>query len=169
MPRTYSYDVKMQLADGGAATTASGIGQVASANKIIDLGGTGDVRTDLGITGNIVSRGDFAAVIYISAITNTTDGHYLISILGSNNSSGSNPVVLGELNCGLGSTLPNGTAGASELTGAGSDTVLGRREMMFTTEMNGVYFRYVYAYTSVLGATSKSITWNGYIAKLPLT
>lgn len=168
MGRTYSYDVKMQLADGAAAVTASGIAQVASANKIIDLGGTGDVRTDLGITGATVSRGDFAAVINVTAITNTTDGHYLISIMGSNNSDGSKPVCLGELNLGLGTTLPNGAAG-SELTGAGSDTVAGRREMMFPTEMNGVFYRYIYAYTSVLGATGKSVTWSGYVAKLPLT
>ena len=115
-----------------------------------------------------MSRGDFAAVINISAVTNTTDGHYLISIMGSNNSDGSKPVCLAELNLGLGTTLPNGAAG-SELTGAGSDTVAGKREMMFPTEMNGVFYRYIYAYTSVLGATGKSITWTGYVAKLPLT
>lgn len=167
MGRTYNYDVKMQLADGAAATTASGIGQVASANQIINLGGTGDVRTDLGITGTTVTRGDFAAVINISALAIVTDGHYLISILGSNNANGSAPVVLGELNLGLGTTLPNGVTG-SELTGVGSDTWIGRREMMFTTEMNGVFHQYIYAYTTVSGATSKSITWSGYVAKLPL-
>ena len=158
----------MQLADGAAATTASGIGQVASANKIIDLGGTGDVRTDLGIVGTTVSRGDFAAVINITTCTNTTDGHYLLSIMGSNNANGSAPVCLAELNLGLGTTLPNGVTG-SELTGTGSDTQTGRREMMFTTEMNAVFYRYIYAYTSCLGTTSKSITWSGYVAKLPLT
>jgi hypothetical protein len=106
-------------------------------------------------------------VITISAVTNVTDGHYLISIMGSNNADGSKPVCLAELNLGLGSTVPNGAAG-SELTGAGSDSATGKREMMFPTEMNGVFFRYIYAYTSCLGTTSKSITWNGYVAKLPL-
>jgi hypothetical protein len=168
MGRTYNFDVLMQLADGGAAVTASGIAKVGGSNKIIDLGGTGDVRTDLGIVGNNVSRGDFAAVINVTALTNTTDGHYLISIMGSNNANGSAAVCLGELNLGLGTTLPNGATG-SELTGTGSDTAPGRREMMFTTEMNAVFYRYIYAYTSCLGTTGKSITWSGYVAKLPLT
>ena len=61
MGRTYNYDVKMLLADGAAATTASGIGQVAAANSILNLGGTGDVRTDLGIIGLSGGRGDHAA------------------------------------------------------------------------------------------------------------
>lgn len=168
MPRTYSYDVKMVLNDGGAATVASGIGKVGGSNQIIDLGGVGDVRADLGITGTTVSRGDFACPISISNIATASDGNYKFSIMGSNNSDGSKPVCLAEQAWGLGTSVPNGSAG-SELTGAGSDTVAGRREMFFTTEMNGVYYRYVYAYITVSGSTSKSVTFVAYIAKLPIT
>jgi len=168
MPRTYNYDVNMVLEDGGAARVASGIGQVGGSAKIIYLGGLGDVRTDLGITGATVSRGDFACPIYISSIATATDGAYRFSIMGSQNSNGSKPVVLAEQAWGLGTTIPNGSAG-SELTGAGSDTVAGRREMFFSTEMNGVYYDYVYAYLTVSGSTSKSVQYNAYIAKLPLT
>jgi hypothetical protein len=168
MPRTYSYDVKMQLADGASPMTASGICQVAAANQILYLGGLGDVRTDLGIVGANVSRGDFACVVNISSIATATDGAYKFSILGSQNSNGSNPVVLGEQTWGLGTNIPNGAAGA-ENTGAGSTTVAGRRELMFTTEMNGIYYDYVYGYLTSTGATSHSVQFNAYVAKLPLT
>lgn len=168
MARTYNYDVLMVLNDGAAATVVSGIGKVGGSNKIIDLGGTGDVRTDLGVTGTTVSRGDFACVVSISAIAVVTDGNYKFSIMGSNNSDGSKPVCLAEQTWGLGTAVPNGAAG-SELTGAGSDTMAGRRELMFATEMNGVFYRYVYAYITASGTTSKSVTCNAYIAKLPLT
>jgi hypothetical protein len=168
MPRSYNYDVNMVLADGAAATIANSIGQVGGTNKIIYLGGLGDVRTDLGIVGSTVSRGDFACVVYISSIATATDGNYKFSILGSQSASGANPVVLGEQSWGLGTVLPNGAAGA-ENTGAGSTTVPGRREMFFSTEMNGIYYDYVYCYTTVAGSTSKSVQFNAYIAKLPLT
>src|SRR4029077_20209377 len=142
MGRTYNYDVLMVLADGAAAVTTNSVGKVGGTNRIIDLGGTGDVRTDLGITGTTVSRGDYAAVVSISNIAVATDGSYKFSIMGSNNSDGSKPVCLAEQTWGLGTAVPNAAAG-SEVTGAGSDTVAGRRELMFATEMNGVFYRYV--------------------------
>jgi hypothetical protein len=168
MPRTYSFDVKMQLDDGAAARVASGIGQVGGSNSILYLGGLGDVRTDLGIVGATVSRGDFACVVNIASIATATDGNYKFSIMGSQNASGANPVVLGEQTWGLGTVIPNGAAG-SETTGAGSTTQPGRRELMFATEMNGIYYDYVYAYLTVSGATSKSVQYSAYVAKLPLT
>lgn len=167
MSRSYSYDSKMLLADGAAATTADGIGQVASANKIIDLGGTGDVRTDLSITGTTVSRLDAACIINISAITTATDGVYGLYIMGSNNSDGSKPCILGAQRVGLGASLPNGTSG-SELTGAGNTTVAGRREIFFSTQQNSIFYRYIYLYIDCEGSTSHSITLTAYVAKLPI-
>lgn len=167
MPRTYSYDVKMLLSDGAAAYTADGIGQVASASAILNLGPVGDVRTDLSIVGTL-TRDDYAVVMNISAITTTSDGVYALWILGSNNSDGSKPVVLGGTIVGLGASLPNGTTGA-DTTGAGSTTSTGRKELMFTNEQNGILYQYVYLWVDVQGSTSKSITLTAYVAKLPLT
>lgn len=161
--RTYSYDKFMLLADGAAATTADGIGQVASANKILDLGGAA-TRTDIG-KGSL-SRLDAVVVLDVSAITTATDGQVNVWVLGSNNSDGSKPVVLGGLQLGLGNLLPNGTAG-SEATEAGSTTVAGRREIFFTNEQNSIKYRYVYLYVDHLGSTSHSITFTAFAAVLP--
>jgi hypothetical protein len=170
MGRTYDYDVKMLLADGAAALTANSIGQVASANAIINLGGTGDVRTDLGIVGLTGGRGDFAAVLDIIALTTVTDGAYGLFIMGSNNANGSLPVVLGGQVVGLGSSasFPNGSAAGTDILGTGSTTTPGRRELMFATEQNGIFYQYIYLYVICYGTTSKSIQLSGFVAKLPL-
>lgn len=162
--RIYSYDKSMLLADGAAAQTADGIGQVGGANKILDLGGALS-RTDLGIVGGL-ARLDAAVVVDISAITTATDGQVNMWVLGSNNADGSKPVVLGGLQLGLGNLLPNGTAG-SEATGAGSTTVAGRREILFSTEQNDINYEYAYLYVDHLGSTSHSITYTAFVAVLP--
>lgn len=162
--RYYSYDKFMQFCDGAAAITADGITQVSSANKIIDLGGA-QTRTDLSIIGGMEVM-LLAAVFDISAITTATDGQVNLWILGSNNSDGSKPVVLGGLQLGLGNLLPNGTAG-SEATGAGSTTTTGRREVLFVNEQNNIKFQYLYCYVDHLGSTSHSITFTGFFAPLP--
>lgn len=162
--RIYSYDKFMQFADGAAAITADGITQVSSASKIIDLGGA-QTRTDLSMYGSL-ARIDLAAIFDVSAITTATDGQVNVWVLGSNNSDGSKPVVLGGMQLGLGNLLPNGTAG-SELTQAGSTTLAGRRELLFCNEQNDVLFRYAYVYVDHHGSTSHSITMTGFFAVLP--
>jgi hypothetical protein len=162
--RTYSYDAFMQLADGAAAVTADGIAQVASASKILDLGGA-KPRTDIGLVGSM-ARLDAVVVLDVSAITTATDGQVNIWVLGSNNADGSKPVVLGGQQLGLGNLLPNGTAG-SEATEAGSTTVAGRREIFFTNEQKDITYRYVYLYVDHLGSTSHSITFTAFVAVLP--
>lgn len=173
MGRTYEYDSKMLLSDNAAAYTASGIGQVASANAIINLGGTGDVRTDLGIIGLTGGRSDMACIIDITAVTTATDGAYGLFIMGSNNSNGSNPVTLCGQVVGLGSAtqFPNGAGSTSQtdILGTGSTTTAGRREMYFSTEQNGIFYQYIYLYVLVYGSTSHSISVEAYVAKLPLT
>jgi hypothetical protein len=164
--RFYSYDAFMELADGAAAYTASGKGQVGGSSKIIDLGGA-PARTDLGIVGGM-ARIDAACVVDISAITTATDGSYRLSIMGSNNSDGSLPVELAGQDVGLGSGIPNGSAAGTDVAGTGSTTTTGRREILFATEQNGVNYQYVYLYVSVLGSTSKSISLTAFIAVLPL-
>lgn len=162
--RTYSYDKFMQLADGAAAMVANGFTQVAAATKILDLGGPLP-RTDLGIVGAF-ARLDAVAVVDISAIATATDGHYRLHLLGSNVANMSNPVSLACLDLGLGNLIPNGAAG-SELTGAGSTTQPGRREILFCNEQNDVVFEFLAMYVEALGATSKSIQFTSFIAILP--
>lgn len=163
--RTYSFDKFMQLADGAAATTGNGIGQVASANKILDLGGA-QTRTDLSIVGGM-ARLDGVVVIDVSAITvANTDNLYRLTLMGSNNSDGSKPVVLGEMSLGNFTLIPNGSTGSAG-TGAGSTSVIGRYELLFSTEQGDINYRYIYLYNTVAG-TSKSITYTAFAAVLPI-
>jgi hypothetical protein len=163
--RTYNYDSKLVLSDGAAAYTASGIGQVNSANAILNFGGYPS-RTDLGVVGGF-ARVDAACVVNISAITTATDGNYRLSVMGSNNANGSLPVVLGEIQVGLGSVLPNGSAAGTDVAGTGSTSTAGIREILFSTEQNGINYEYVYLYVTVSGSTSKSITLTAFVAVLP--
>ena len=162
--RTYIYDKFMQMADGAAAMVASGFTQVSAATKILDLGGAAS-RTDLGIVGGN-ARLDAAIVLDISAIATVTDGLYRIHVLGSNVSSMANPVSLASLVLGLGSLIPNGTAG-SEVTAAGSTTLPGRREILFCNEQNDIIFEYIALYVEALGTTSKSVQFTAFCSVLP--
>jgi hypothetical protein len=163
--RTYSYDALMVLADGAAATTSAGIGQVSSANKILDLGGAPS-RTDLSIVGGF-ARADYMAVIDVTAlVASNTDDLYTVAIMGSNNADGSAPVNLAALLLGNFTLIPNGSTGAAS-TGAGSTTSTGRFELPFTTEQNNVKYEYIYLYVTPVG-TSKSITLKCFVAPLPV-
>ncbi|SDQ99623.1 hypothetical protein SAMN05519103_00347 [Rhizobiales bacterium GAS113] len=164
--RNYTFDAFMKLSDGAAAYTASGIGQVAAANKILDLGGAA-TRTDLGVIG-AYARLDCVAVIDISAIATVTDGNYRLNILGSNNANGSLPVSLACHEVGLGTGIANGSAAGTDITGLGSTTTPGRREILFCNEQNDITYEFVYLYVEVLGATSKSITLQATACILPL-
>lgn len=162
--RTYTQDALMVLADGAAATTANGIGQVASANKILDLGGAPS-RTDLSIVGGF-ARADYMAVIDVSAlVASNIDNLYTLSIMGSNNADGSKPVNLASILLGNFTLLPNGSTG-SAATGAGSTSVAGRFELPFSTEQADINYEYVYLYATVAG-TGKSITFKAFVAPLP--
>lgn len=160
---TYLQDASLQFSDGAAAVTVNGIAQVAAASAIIDFGGAPS-RTDLGVGAFGFTRG--AVVVDVTAIDiSSTDESYRLDIMGSNNADGSKPVHLGGLALGYGTTIPNGAAG-SEKTGAGSDTVIGRRMIYFTSRENDVNFRYVYMYVTV-GGTTPSITFKAYASIWP--
>lgn len=162
--RTYSYDAFLVMADGAAATTANGIGQVSAANKILDLGGA-LTRTDIGIVGGL-ARMDAVVVIDVSAITaGAVDLSYSIDVLGSNNSNGSAPVHLGGIKLGNFTLLPNGSTGSAG-TGAGSTSVTGRYEVLFASEQGDIKYQYVYLFNTVAGAT-KSITYKAFMSVLP--
>lgn len=161
---TYPFDKFMQLADGAAATTANGIGQVAAANQILNLGAPLS-RTDLGIVGEL-GRMKIAIVIDVSAIiTANTDDTYHIDVMGSNNANGSAPVHLGGLKLGNFTLIPNGSTGSAG-TGAGSTTVVGRFIIFADMIQNDVAYQYLYLYNTVAG-TAKSITYTAFASKWP--
>jgi hypothetical protein len=163
---TYPYDKLMQLADGAAASTANGIGQVAAANQILNLGAALP-RTDLGIIGDL-GRMKVAVVIDISAmVISTNDDIYSIDIMGSNVAAGTNPVHLGGLKVGYGTLLPNGshTAGGAP-AGTGSDSYPGRYIIFADMMQNDVDYQYLYLYVTVAG-TAKSITFTAFASRWP--
>jgi len=160
----YQFDKLMQLADGAAATTANGIGQVNSANQILNLGAVLS-RSDLGIVGTLAHI-RLAVVIDISAIvTANTDDIYYIDLMGSNNSNGTAPVHLGGLKVGNFTLIPNGTTGSAG-TGAGSTTVTGRFIIFCDMIQNDVAYQYLYIYNTVAG-TAKSITYTAFASMWP--
>jgi hypothetical protein len=163
---TYQLDAKTILSDGAAAYTANGIGQVASANAILDLGAP-QSRTDLGIIGGQAAM-RFAVILDISAmVISTNDDIYSIDILGSNVAAGTNPVHLGGLKVGYGTLLPNGshTAGGAP-AGTGSDSYPGRYIIFATSEQADVKYEWVYLYVTVAG-TAKSITFKAFLSMWP--
>jgi hypothetical protein len=164
---SYTQDKLMLLSDGAAAYTGNGIGQVASANAILDLGGK-PTRTDLGVIGGY-ARFNIGILIDVSAmVIGTNDDVYHIDVMGSNVAAGTNPVNLGGMTLGYGTLVPNGahsTGGAP--AGTGSDSYPGRYELMVATEQNGINYEYMYLYVTVAG-TGKSITFTSEAVLLPL-
>ena len=152
--RTYPFDAFMLLSDGATAYTAAQIAKVSAANKIIDTGGA-PTRTDIGLTGGL-ARMDQVAVLDVSAITVGATNLYDIFVMGSNNASGSNPVVLGSMRLGNTAVLPNGA----------QTSTTGRYEVLFSTEQADVNYEYIYLWVVPQG-TSPSITFTGWVSKLP--
>jgi hypothetical protein len=163
MSDTYQYDALLVLADGAAATTTAGIGQAASANRILDLGGVPN-RTDLGIVGGW-AKTLAMCVIDVSAIVVSTDEAYSIDIMGSNNSDGSDPVHLCGLKLGFSAAIPNGGAGLA-VDGTGSTTAVGRFYLPVHTAQNKINYRYVYIYNTLSG-TAESITYTAFLSMWP--
>lgn len=164
---SYSFDKLQQLSDGAAAYVASGIAQVAGANQILNFGAPLP-RTDLGIIGELANI-KVAVVIDVSAINNTAGqaASYRISIMGSNNANGSNPVVLGSIMLGLGTLLPNGgTSAGGAPAGTGSDSYPGRYIIFADMVQADINYEYLYLYTTIAG-TTPSITYTAFAAKWP--
>lgn len=155
--RSYSFDEKMLLSDNGAAYTASGIGQVAGANAIIDLGGAQESGIEIGSYAGSLARIDAMCVIDVPALF-TTDANnaYRVALMGSNNSDGASPVVLAEMEFGNTGALVNGA----------ETSVSGRYEMPFTNEQADITYEFVYLYILAAG-TTPSINLHAFIAPLP--
>jgi hypothetical protein len=137
--KTYTFDKDMQLADGGAIT-ASAAAQVLGADKILDLG---------------AGRLDGVAVVDISAIdTVTGDEKYELELQHSNSATFASGVVTG-------STLKVG--GTTAVPGNSAATGVGRFELPFCNELQGVIYRYLRLYRRIAG-TTPSITNTAWVA-----
>jgi hypothetical protein len=164
---SYGFDKLMQLSDGAAAYTANGIGQVAAANQILNLGALLS-RTDLGIVGTLAHI-RIPVIIDISAMVITTnDDIYAIDMMASNVAAGTNPVHIGGLKVGYGTLIPNGSHSAGGApAGTGSDSYPGRYIIFGDMIQNDVAYQYLYLYNTVAG-TGKSITYTAFAGKWPL-
>lgn len=121
------------------------------------LKAAGLVAADAGHT--IVPVGDGfytgVAVIDVTAIeTASNDERYVIQLQGSTSATFASDVQ----------NLAALELGASAVRSGGAITsTVGRYELPFTNEQNGVTYPYVRAYTDVSGTIATGINWSGYI------
>jgi hypothetical protein len=140
--RTYNQDAALILADGAAAVTADGVSQVASANVALQLG---------------PGRFEGVLIIDVSAIDiASTDEVYHLCLQGASSSAFSTKQTVAQLSLGATAARPGGAI----------DSLIGRYEVPFYTEVDSVTYDWVRLYTDV-GGTTPSITFKAWIAEIP--
>ena len=149
--RTYSFDANLQFSDNAAAYTASGFLQSLGADGIIDLGG------NQGTSPVQQARGDFVAILDVTAITVSGTQTYQIDVVLSNDPAFlTGNVIAGGIQLGKGTSL--------RVSGQ-SDSVTGRYEVMFSNNLAGSIYEYAKFYLTA--ANSPSINIFGFVAVLP--
>jgi hypothetical protein len=138
--KDFTFDAKLLLQDVTAAITASAAGTVATVAKVLDVG---------------AARLDARVIVDVSSIdTVTGDESYRIRIQGSNTADLSTGVVeLAALE--LGGATPTGDTAAD---------AVGRREIAFTNEVNGVVYRYIRVYALIAG-TTPSLIYTAFVVQ----
>jgi hypothetical protein len=138
--RIYNQDIELVLADGAAATTASGVSQVASADAEKKLG---------------PGRFEGVLIIDVSAIKiSANDETYTFLLQGAASDAFSAVETLVSLDLG-----------ATEVRKGGAvDSVIGRYELPFITEQHDTVYDWVRLYV-VTDGTSESITFKAWIAE----
>ena len=135
--RDATFDAALQFKDVGSAVTASAWAQVATVNKALDFG---------------AARFDGRCIVDVSAIkTSATDESYRIRLQVSNDSTFATGVV----------EAVAYELGAPAATGSSAADAVGRRELAFCNEVNGVTYRYGRVFTLVSG-TAPTITYAAY-------
>jgi hypothetical protein len=138
--KDFTPDTSTRLKDAGAIT-ADAAAQVGGSAAILDLG---------------LSRVDGRVIIDVSAIDVASgDESYLLRTQFSNSSTFASGVIGGPI-----VQLGDSTV----LIGESADSVVGRYELPFCNEINGVTYRYMRMYTDV-GGTTPSIN---YVANVVL-
>lgn len=135
--RDFTFDASLQLKDAGAIT-ADAAAQVAGSAKVLDLGAAR-------IGGRVIV--DVTAIDVASG-----DESYALRTQFSNSKTFASGVIGGPaLNFGHSSVLP----------GESASSAIGRYELPFTNEINGVIYQYMRMYTDV-GGTTPSINYGAF-------
>jgi hypothetical protein len=134
-----TYDHAHLMKDAGLVA-ASAAATVASVARVIDLGAARvDARVIVDLTAVEVDTGNEKYEIELQ-VSNTADLSAGIFIAGS--------LKLGD----------------SSVSNESADTAVGRRELHFTNEINGVIYRYARLYTRIAGTIATGINYKGYLA-----
>lgn len=144
--RSYTYDASQLMKDAGAIT-ASAAATVAAAAKVFDT--QGGVSTN---TGPALFKG--VLIADVSAIdVSSADEVYDLIIQGSDSSTFASGIEnLAQVNLGAAATRDGGA----------QVSTVGRYELFFTNEQNGVNYRYLRVYTKAAG-TTPSINYTALI------
>lgn len=144
--RSYTFDATMQLKDAGLIA-ASAAAQVASAAKVLDVG----AAPFFGV-----------AVIDASAIEiGSNDEAFTIVIQGSNTADFSGTAAVDLAAMRVGSAGGKGTGEAADAVGGG------RYELPFINVQAGVTYRYIRAYTIVVGSIATGINYTAFVGEVP--
>jgi hypothetical protein len=132
--KDFTFDYDLRLKDAGLIA-ADAAAQVGGSDKIIDLG---------------AARVDGRVIVDVTAVeVASNDERYLIKTQFSNAAD-------------FGSGIVGGAAldvGALEVTKDSADTVVGRYELPFTNQLNGVVYRYMRIFTEVQGTIATGINY----------
>jgi hypothetical protein len=144
----FTFDSLLELQDSAHGVIgASAAATVDSAAQVIDIG-----------TGFFLG----AAVIDVSAIEiASNDEAYAIIIEGAQEVAMDTTLVpLARLDVGALEAIPPGSSHFLV------DSSIGRYVLYFSNERDGVFNRYIRAYTVVAGTIATGIAWTGYVAKV---
>ena len=137
----FTFDASTQLKDAGLVA-ANAAAQVASVNKILDLG---------------AARMDARCIVDTTAVDlGAADALYTVLVQGSNSATFANTIVtLGASLFGhLSTTLESASSPAAQ-----------RREISFCTEVSGTTYRYVRAFTKVAGTIATGINYTAFVVE----
>lgn len=138
----FTFDASLQLKDA-YLVASSAAAQVASANKIVDVGeGTVDGRVVIDVTAIEIASNDERYDIILQGSTSSTFASVFVDL----------------------ATLP---LGALEVIPGDQDSAIGRYILPFTNEYNNTRYRYLRIYVVVAGsiAGGGGINFTAYIAK----
>lgn len=138
--KDFTYDNAGLMKDAGLVA-ASAAAQVASANKILDLGN---------------SRIDFRVILDFTAVeADSANELYTILVQLSNSAT----FASGIFNA---SAVLMGVAGTTQES---ASTAVGRRELAACNEVNGTVYRYCRLYTIVAGTIATGINYTGFMVQ----
>lgn len=151
--RTYAFDANLLLSDNAAAYAATGFAQVGGAQAILDLGG------NQGTVPLQQARIDAVAVIDVTAIKISAgnETYKLMMLISNDPGFGAGKVEMaGEIMVGKGVSRD----GINMI-----DSVIGRYELPFVTQIAGVLYEYAALYL-VIGGTAPSVSLSAFVAVL---